>query len=96
MIFFTETLRKYPLDPFVCKTVKENYSEFGVNWSKDTILFVSIFSIHHDPDNYINPQKFDPDRFSQEDIKFLDANKYLPFGDKIIDSFGKTEFTKLN
>ncbi|CAH1365305.1 unnamed protein product [Tenebrio molitor] len=75
-----ETLRKYPLKPFVYKICTTDYNENNFNLSKDLLLFVSIFGIHHDAQNYVNAELFDPDRFSEENEKFIDSAKYLPFG----------------
>ncbi|RZC36117.1 cytochrome P450-like protein [Asbolus verrucosus] len=47
---------------------------------EDLLLFVSIFGIHHDAQNYVNPELFDPDRFSEENEKFINPLKYIPFG----------------
>jgi cytochrome P450 len=77
---FLETLRKYPLKPFVYKICTTDYNENNFNLSKDLLLFVSIFGIHHDAQNYVNAELFDPDRFSEENEKFIDSAKYLPFG----------------
>lgn len=46
--------------------------------------FIVIYfhvKIHHDPEYYPEPEKFDPDRFSSEAIKQRDSMTWLPFGD---------------
>lgn len=37
--------------------------------------------LHHDPEYYPNPEKFDPERFSEENKSKRPAYTYLPFGD---------------
>ncbi|KAM7288726.1 cytochrome P450 3A8 [Ixodes scapularis] len=36
--------------------------------------------MHHDPDYFPDPSKFDPDRFSEENIDNIRPYTYLPFG----------------
>lgn len=45
---------------------------------KDSIAYVSILGIHHNPVYYPNPLQFQPDRFAEQ--KYEDALHYLPFG----------------
>jgi len=37
-------------------------------------------SIHHDPKYYPNPEKFDPERFSDENKDSINPFAYFPFG----------------
>lgn len=46
----------------------------------DTIILLSIYGIHHDANNFPNPETFDPDRFAEENEKFIKYNTYLPYG----------------
>lgn len=50
----------------------ENYS-----WKKGTVIISNFFGVHHDPDLWANPEKFDPERFLIS--KKLPDNFY-PFG----------------
>uniref|UniRef100_A0A182K775 Cytochrome P450 n=1 Tax=Anopheles christyi TaxID=43041 RepID=A0A182K775_9DIPT len=36
--------------------------------------------LHHDPQYYPNPSKFDPERFSEENREKINPSTYLPFG----------------
>lgn len=64
-----ETLRLYPpaarIDR-VCSADFE-YTDSGngatIKIPKGQIVAASIWSIHHDPDNYSEPEKFNPDRY---------------------------------
>lgn len=48
---------------------------------KDTELFIPLYSIHNDPDIYPEPQIFDPERFTQENINSRHSSSFIPFGD---------------
>uniref|UniRef100_A0A182W957 Cytochrome P450 n=1 Tax=Anopheles minimus TaxID=112268 RepID=A0A182W957_9DIPT len=47
---------------------------------KGTVVFIPIAGLHHDPQYYPNPSKFDPERFSEENRHKINPNAYLPFG----------------
>lgn len=47
---------------------------------KNTKLWVPITAIHHDPEHYPEPHKFDPNRFTQEEIQKRHPLAFLPFG----------------
>lgn len=42
-------------------------------------LFISVYDIHFDPNIYENPKKFDPERFSSENVR--PSCTFMPFGD---------------
>lgn len=43
-------------------------------------LFIPIYNIHNDPENYPNPSKFDPERFADENKDFIKPCSFMPFG----------------
>ncbi|CAH1645261.1 unnamed protein product [Spodoptera littoralis] len=47
---------------------------------KGTGVWVPIYPIHHDPQYYPNPDKFDPERFSEENRHTINPLAYMPFG----------------
>lgn len=49
-------------------------------FEKDQILIVPVIGIHRDPKFYPNPDKFDPDRFSEENKDNIKPFTYYPFG----------------
>jgi len=47
---------------------------------KDTIVFGSLYHIMNNPDEFKDAHTFNPDRFLDEDGKFVPNNKVTPFG----------------
>ena len=46
-----------------------------------TPVLISTLGLHTDPDFYPEPEKFDPERFSEENKKDRHQFVHLPFGD---------------
>ncbi|XP_003704281.2 putative cytochrome P450 6a14 [Megachile rotundata] len=80
---FRETLRKYPPLPFLSREATENYTFENPKLTvrKHDKVWIPLFSIHRDPAIYPNPEKFDPERFSEEAVKSRHPMHYIPFGD---------------
>nr|XP_022910875.1 cytochrome P450 6a2-like [Onthophagus taurus] len=77
-----ETLRKYPPTPILPRTCTKDYKfEDGVEIKKGTSVFINIFSMHRDEDYFSDPEKFDPDRFSDENKDKIKPFSYIPFGE---------------
>lgn len=80
----SETLRKWPaasLTDRVC--VKDYvYEENGKKYrfEKGIAIQIPIYGLHHDPNYFADPEKFDPERFSDENKKNILPGTYLPFG----------------
>ena len=51
-----------------------------ITLKKDTVVIVPSYAIHHCPDYYPDPEKFDPNRFMPENKHLLVPNTYMPFG----------------
>lgn len=47
---------------------------------KKSIILMSIYALQRDAKYYPNPEKFDPDRFSPEEVKKRPRLAYMPFG----------------
>ncbi|KAK5646201.1 hypothetical protein RI129_004665 [Pyrocoelia pectoralis] len=75
-----ECLRLYPSVPSIGrKTDYDIVTSTGYLIPKDTIVGVHIYSLHHNPIFYPNPEKFDPDRFLPENTKGRHPFSYIPF-----------------
>lgn len=74
----TETLRKYPIATNIARKCSKAYNLDGIELVKGCIIDIPIMGIHHDPNNFPDPMKFDPDRFSPE--ASITPGTYLPFG----------------
>ncbi|XP_059610503.1 cytochrome P450 6a9-like [Phlebotomus argentipes] len=78
-----ETLRKYPVAPTIMRQVTKDYKlpDHDFVMKKDSVVLISVNAIHHDPEIYPDPEKFDPDRFTDENIKSRHPYAWLPFGE---------------
>ncbi|CAH1400041.1 unnamed protein product [Nezara viridula] len=78
----SETMRKYPtlavLMRYCSKSITTPYG-FRIE-AGDTII-IPVYSLHHDPEYYPNPEKFDPERFSPQNMESINPYTYLPFGE---------------
>ncbi|CAD7083740.1 unnamed protein product [Hermetia illucens] len=77
-----ETLRKNPPFGMLSRETTLNYKIPGTDCilEKGTSLHIPIYAIHHDPEFYPNPSKFNPDNFSEEAVKNRHPIAFLPFG----------------
>ncbi|KAH0547200.1 cytochrome P450 6j1-like [Cotesia glomerata] len=80
---FNETLRKYPPVTSVMRKTTSPYTFPGtkVTIPTGTNVWIPSFAIQRDPKYYPNPDVFDPERFSEEEIAKRPAMAFLSFGD---------------
>lgn len=78
----TETLRKYSIFSHLVRQANENYKVPNTPFviEKGVSILIPVHNIHHDPEIYPNPERFDPSRFEPEAIKARHPYAYLPFG----------------
>ncbi|PNF15722.1 Cytochrome P450 6k1 [Cryptotermes secundus] len=80
---FCETLRMYPPVPAVTrectKTIKLPGTDVTVE--KGVHVLLPILALHRDPKYYPDPERFDPERFSEEERKKRPQFSYIPFGE---------------
>lgn len=78
-----ETLRKHPILPHLVREINRNYqvpnTEFVIE--KGNNILIPVHNIHHDPEIYPQPEKFDPSRFNRDEVSSRHPMAYLPFGD---------------
>ncbi|XP_012230974.1 cytochrome P450 9e2-like [Linepithema humile] len=83
----SETLRKYPPAPSIDRLCVRDYelppSQPGyksIIVKSNDAMIIPVYGLHHDPKYFPNPQKFDPERFSDENKDNILPCTYLPFG----------------
>ncbi|XP_017066146.1 probable cytochrome P450 6a13 [Drosophila eugracilis] len=92
-----ETLRKYPILPHLLRRSTKYYQipDSNLTLEPGTKIMIPVHSIHHDPELYPEPEKFDPSRFDPEMVKARHPFAYLPFGEGprncIGERFGKLQ-----
>ncbi|XP_075169602.1 putative cytochrome P450 6a21 [Haematobia irritans] len=80
----SETLRKYTIVPHLNRQALEDYvvpghSKYVIK--KGMPVIIPSTAIHHDPELYPDPEKFDPERFEAENVKQRETVQFLAFGD---------------
>jgi cytochrome P450 len=45
------------------------------------ITIIPIYALHHDPKYYPEPERFDPERFNEDEKAKRNHYVYLPFGE---------------
>nr|CAD7569190.1 unnamed protein product [Timema californicum] len=78
-----ETLRMYPTLPFLDRNCVRDYVLPGTDIviEENTPVFIPVLGIQRDPKYFPRPDHFDPERFSEENKKFLTPYTYLLFGE---------------
>uniref|UniRef100_A0A348G633 Cytochrome P450 n=1 Tax=Odontomachus monticola TaxID=613454 RepID=A0A348G633_ODOMO len=79
----SETLRKYPTLPFLDRRTTETYkvptSDLVIE--KGTPIYISMLGMHYDPEYFPDPEKYDPERFNEENKHNIPSCVYFPFGE---------------
>ncbi|XP_069498354.1 cytochrome P450 4B1-like [Ambystoma mexicanum] len=75
-----ESLRLYPPVPGVARQISTPITFFdGRTLPAGSLLGLSIFALHRNPKVWSNPEVFDPERFSPENISSRSPHAFLPF-----------------
>ncbi|GIY71242.1 hypothetical protein CDAR_110211 [Caerostris darwini] len=78
---FSESLRYYPpVTGFVFRKCSEDHRVGLITVPKGAGVLAPVWDIHHDPQYWPDPWKFDPDRFSLENRTSINSMAYMPFG----------------
>ena len=64
MQVFQEVLRLYPPAPATVREAHENMHLSGYLIPRKTAILVHFYANHHNPENWENPEIFDPNRFN--------------------------------
>ncbi|KAF7988572.1 hypothetical protein HCN44_001145 [Aphidius gifuensis] len=78
-----ETLRKYPLVPFLTRQCTEaiELGDTGLKIPKGMDIIIPVLGLHRDPNIYPDPHKFDPERFNEKNTAERHPCVYLGFGE---------------
>ncbi|XP_059172334.1 cytochrome P450 3A24-like [Physella acuta] len=75
-----ETLRLYPPAPIMSRRAAHTKTYGHVTIPKGAGVIIPIFAVLTDPKHYPDPEKFDPERFSEENKAKRDPMAFMPFG----------------
>ncbi|CAN1773071.1 3,9-dihydroxypterocarpan 6A-monooxygenase [Linum perenne] len=79
-----ETLRLHPSAPLIIRECAEDCMVNGFSIKSKTRVLVNVYAIMRDPESWVNPNEFDPERFmddSKERIEYKGQNfRFLPYG----------------
>ena len=79
--FFKEVLRRYPPIFVILRRCIKAFEYNGLRIPANTMTNVNVNVLHHHPDYWTEPFKFDPERFSPARAEHKrDLFQYLPFG----------------
>ncbi|XP_055697001.1 cytochrome P450 9e2-like [Phlebotomus papatasi] len=80
----SESLRKWPpavaTDRECCKPYTIKTDTISCDVKVGEAVIIPIVSLHHDPQYFPNPSRFDPERFSEENKDKINPFMYIPFG----------------
>ncbi len=77
---FKESLRMYPPIYIVTRQATEDIQLSGYDLPRRTFVIVSAYGVHHNPNVYPEPERFDPDRFLPEAESARHRSAWIPFG----------------
>ncbi|XP_039278713.1 probable cytochrome P450 6a13 [Nilaparvata lugens] len=89
---FSEVLRMYPPATFLRKKCTQDCELSGVKVEAGIHIVLPILALHMDGDIYADPEKFDPERFSEENKNDRHPYAYIPFGSGPRMCPGKSEY----
>nr|XP_049464510.1 probable cytochrome P450 9f2 [Anopheles coluzzii] len=82
----SETLRKWPPAPSTDRLCNQDFritderDNVEIIIPKGVTVNIPIAGLHHDPHFYPDPDRFDPERFNDENKHKIPLGAYLPFG----------------
>ncbi|XP_023289414.1 cytochrome P450 4C1-like [Orussus abietinus] len=74
-----ETMRLFPVLPFLVRKVTEDLDIGSYTLPKGSTVMVEIIKLHRMEEYWPSPEKFDPDRFSPEEVAKRHPYCYAPF-----------------
>ncbi|XP_060804545.1 cytochrome P450 6k1 isoform X2 [Amyelois transitella] len=77
-----ETLRKYPPMGFLDRVAATDYKiDKNLTIPAGIPIYINAIGIHYDPKYFPEPEKFKPERFLPGNVRNIQPNTFLPFGD---------------
>ena len=80
LMVIKEAMRAEPVVAALSRVVTEDNEIGGYHLDKGTLVLLPIYLMHHDPRWWVNPERFDPERFSAENEPNIHKFAYIPFG----------------
>ncbi|KAK6185816.1 hypothetical protein SNE40_007964 [Patella caerulea] len=74
-----ESLRLHSIISFIVRHSDQDVQVSGKTLPKDTMIVVSIYGVHHNLTLWEDSLKFQPERFSPDNIDKIDPFAFLPF-----------------
>ncbi|XP_077544588.1 cytochrome P450 3A19-like [Haemaphysalis longicornis] len=76
-----ESMRVYPgIVGFVTRRAARDYEVNGLKIPQGMSVMVPVSYLHLDPEVWHEPHRFDPERFSPDNITMIDKASFQPFG----------------
>ena len=76
-----ETLRLIPPVPRIERKATSDCKLGNLFIPKDTYISISTYAVHHDPNNFEDPDQFKPERFLPENKHQIKPGTFLAFAD---------------
>jgi cytochrome P450 len=76
----TEVLRMYPAVWLLTRTAVADTVLGGHRIKAGSLIVLTPYLLHHDPEIYTDPERFDPDRWLPDRATPLQRHAFLPFG----------------
>lgn len=79
----SESLRKYPPFPLHMRKCEKDFQIPGTELviPEGTTIELPCYGFHWDAEYFPQPEKFDPERFNEENVKKIVPFSYTPFGE---------------
>lgn len=75
-------MRKYPTLPSLTRfSTERTVLPSGHVIDKGVRVLIPVWALHRDPQLFPDPEKFDPERFSEDNVASIKPFSYLPFGE---------------
>jgi cytochrome P450 family 6 len=74
---------------------KYTFEETGFTLDEDVAILIPVAGLHFDPEYFPDPEKYDPERFSEENKNKIQPYTYLPFGDGPRSCIGTITFNNI-